>query len=114
VESYKGFGRHFRDPQDKNSNIRSREDFGTRLNIKSDVGGFRNLFFRTEISETSLMSSVSVSDNGRFIVILFSYTLFIDWIIPKTRDVSASRSVPVSTDDTAPLRVIQTCHGICE
>jgi len=42
---------------------------------------------------------------------LFSYTLFIAWIIPKTRDVSASRSVPVST---APLRITQKRHEICE
>jgi len=47
----------------KNSNLHSREDLGTPLNTKSDVGGFWNLFLRTEISEISVRSSVSVSDN---------------------------------------------------
>ena len=103
MESRKGFGRHFRDPQDKNYNFRNREDLQTRLNIKSYARVFWNLFLRTEILEISVRSSVSISDNGRFIVILFNYTLFIAWIIPKTRDVSASRSVPVSTNYIATL-----------
>ena len=45
---------------------------------------------------------------------MFSYILFIAWVIPKTRDVSASKSIPVSTNHTAPLRATQQRHEICE